>query len=196
VEVVFLTLFGAEGRKAQEGFTLVELLVASAVSLIVVLALGSLLTYQVASFLFFRRVAEVQRNVSESLDVITGVLRGAVAVASRAGPSFIDFQADPEGDGVVDRCSLRFDSQSRALVLTVSGVEKVRVGGVDNFSVTYFGYDSLLGQSSSSYAGGLPSGVRLGGIKVVVGYSVKGYGREISKSVEFDVGFRNVVSLF
>ena len=86
----------------QSGFTLVEMMVASAISLVVVLGLGQLILVGQDAFGWGMGKVELQRNVSEAIEWMARAIRAANSVELTSNS---DFSTYDENGNLVHRYS-------------------------------------------------------------------------------------------
>lgn len=176
----------------EDGFTLAELLVGIFVSLIMIMAIGFLLTTQVQAFMFYRKVAEERQRVSEAQAKITDMLRVATSFyAADSGPYKVSFLGYLDGS-TLNYVLVIFNSQMRKLEARVGNRTVAEVLNVTGCSVEYYGYRETGEEVKASNLSILrDSGVVPTKIKIGFSYEIAGYGRSKTERVEFFVTLRN-----
>ncbi len=182
------------GRARQRGFTLVELLVAMAVSSIVLGTMVVFFTLQNRSYTRDTATADLQQVVRAAIDFMSDNIRmagldplqtGNFGIEA-AGADSITFTADLDMNGQIDVSNserIAYALNGNQVQQTVGAVTEPLVDNVTNIAFTY--------RDASDLVTADPAAIRTVQIALTVQEPV-GYGRTLARTYTTRVHFRNL----
>ena len=182
------------GLARQRGFTLVELLVAMAISSIVLVSMVAFFTAQKRSYTRDTATADLQQVVRAGIDFMSDNIRmagldplqtGNFGIEA-AGATGITFTADLDMNGQIDVSNserIAYALNGNQVQQTVGGVTEPLVDNVTNIAFTY--------RDESDLVTADPAAIRTVQISLTVQEPV-GYGRNLARTYTTRVHFRNL----